>query len=64
MFSIIVAKVEVAMTLHQLFGLIGLLLLGAVIYFAFRQATKVKPDPNNKMEGGLPQGSDPDGGVD
>jgi hypothetical protein len=52
------------MTSGQLFGLIGLIALGAVICFAFWQGMKVKPDPNNKMDGGMPPGSvGPDSGA-
>jgi hypothetical protein len=28
-----------------------------VIFMAFRQGTKVKPDSNNTMDGGLPPGA-------
>jgi len=52
------------MTLNQLFGISGLILLAAIIFFAFRQGMKVKPDSNNKMDGGMPPGSvGPDSGA-
>jgi hypothetical protein len=52
------------MTLIQVVGLFGLVALGAFVFFAFRQGMKVKPDPNNKMDGGMPPGSvGPDSGT-
>jgi hypothetical protein len=51
------------MTSDQLIGVLGLAAVAAVIVFAFRQGTKVKPDSNNTMDGGLPPGSiGPDSG--
>jgi hypothetical protein len=38
------------MTAAQWIGLAGGALVASVIAFAFRQGTKVKPDPNRKTE--------------
>jgi hypothetical protein len=45
------------MSTHQLIGIVGLVVLAAEIIFAFRQGTKVKPDSNNTIDGGMPPGS-------
>jgi hypothetical protein len=44
------------MTTQQLLGLLGLIVLAAIIWIAFRQGRNVKPDGNNKMDGGMPPG--------
>ena len=38
------------MTMSQWLGIGGLVILGAVIAFAFRQGSKVKPDRNRRIE--------------
>jgi hypothetical protein len=45
------------MTLHYLVGLSAVVLIVGFVIFTFWKGDKIKPDPNNRQDGGMPPGS-------
>ena len=44
------------MIVHQWIGVLSIVLIGVFAIFALHQGMQVKPDPNNRPDGGLPPG--------
>ena len=44
------------MILHQWLGVLSIVLIGGFAIFALWQGMPVRPDPNNRPDGGLPPG--------